>query len=260
MRQLTSLLTCGLILALFLSAGCSTETRLETHRRYSQERIAELERDLQSAQDDNGRLQNELASQKEQAKEIQQESGLQLDEFEELAEENKMLLERLGRSGPLPQELDTMLAAFAAANSDLLSYDTAKGRIRMLSDVTFTLSSDQVKEQVKPVLAALAQICSAEQAEDCRVLIVGHTDDVPIVHEQTKAKHPTNWHLSVHRAIAVKDVLKKHMPEDRLAVMGFGQFKPIAENAPNKQGNPLNRRVEIFIVAGDMEVPSAGLK
>ncbi len=153
-----------------------------------------------------------------------------------------------------------MLAAFAAANSDLLSYDTAKGRIRLLSDVTFTLASDQVKEQTKPVLAALAQICSAEQAEDCRVLIVGHTDDVPIVHEETKAKHPTNWHLSVHRAIAVKDVLKKHMPEDRLAVMGFGEFKPIAENAPNKQGNPLNRRVEIFVIAGDMAVPSAGLR
>ena len=153
-----------------------------------------------------------------------------------------------------------MLAAFAAANSELLNYDTSKGRVRLQSDVTFALASDQVKPQAKPVLAALAQICSAEQAKDCRVLIVGHTDDVPIVRPETKAKHPTNWHLSVHRAIAVMDILKKSMPEDRLAVMGFGQFKPIADNAPKNQGNPLNRRVEIFIVPWDMEVPSAGLK
>ena len=260
MRQLNSLLTCGLVLALLGVAGCSPETRLATANRRSQERIAEIQTELDSAQEDNKRLQDELAIHQEQAKEIQQESELQLAEFENLAEENKMLLERLGRSGPLPKELDTMLAAFAAANSELLSYDAAKGRIRLLSDVTFTTSSDKVKAQAKPVLVALAGICAGKQAEDCRVLIVGHTDDVPIVREETKAKHPTNWHLSVHRAIAVKDVLKQHMPEDRLAVMGFGEFKPIAENAPNKQGNPLNRRVEIFIVAGDLEVPSAGLK
>ena len=260
MRPLTSLLTCGLLLALIVSAGCSAETRLGTQRRYSQERIAELERDRQTARDDNSRLQGELASQQVQAKEIQQESERQRADFEELSAEFEALAERLGRSGPLPQELDAMLAAFAAANSELLSYDTSKGRVRLLSDVTFAFASDQVKGQTKPVLAALAQICSAEQAKDCRVLIVGHTDDIPIVRPETKAKHPTNWHLSVHRAIAVKDVLKKSMPEDRLAVMGFGEFKPIADNAPDNQGNPLNRRVEIFIVPGDLEVPSAGLK
>jgi flagellar motor protein MotB len=56
------------------------------------------------------------------------------------------------------------------------------------------------------------------------------------------------------------ELLKKSMPEERLAVMGFGEFKPIVKNAPNNQGNPLNRRVEIFIVPRDLEVPSAGLK
>ncbi len=260
MRPFTSLVTCGLLLALIVSVGCSSGTSLGNKQRYSDDRIAELERDLQTAQDDKSRLEGELTTQQARTEKIRQESEFQDALFKEALAENKKLAERIGRVGPLPQELDDMLAAFAAANSELLSYDASKGRVSLQSDVTFALGSDVVKSQTKPVLAALAQICSAEQAQDCRVLVVGHTDDVPIVYHETKAKHPTNWHLSVHRAIAVKDVLKKHMPEDRLAVMGFGQFKPIAENAPNKQGNPLNRRVEIFIVAGDMEVPSAGLK
>ncbi len=260
MRRLTSLLTCGLILALLLSAGCSPDTRFGAQRRRSQQRITELESDIQNARDENNRLQGELTSQQALAWRIQQEAQRQQAEFDKLSAELDAMAERAGRTGPLPDKLDAMLTALAETNSELLSYDPLTGRVRLKSDVIFTLGSDQVKAQAKPVLAALAQICSSELAQDCQILIVGHTDDLPIVRSQTKAKHPTNWHLSVHRAIAVMELLKKSMPEDRLAVMGFGQFKPIADNAPNNQGNPLNRRVEIFIVPRDLEVPSAGLK
>ena len=38
------------------------------------------------------------------------------------------------------------------------------------------------------------------------LVVAGHTDDVPIKKAATKAKHPTNWHLSVHRAISVANV------------------------------------------------------
>ena len=258
MRRLTSLLTCGLILALLVSMGCSPDTRLEARRHRSQERLTELESDLQTARDENTRLKGELTSQQALAWRIQDEAQAQSDEFEKLSAELEAMAERAGRTGPLPDELDAMLTALAEANSELLGYDPLKGRVRLKSDVTFTLASDEVKAQAKPVLGALAQICSAELAQDCQILIVGHTDDQPIVH--SKANHPTNWHLSVHRAIAVMEVLKESMPEDRLAVMGFGEFKPIVDNAPNNQGSSLNRRVEIFIVPKDMEVPSAGLK
>ncbi len=259
MRRITSLLTCGLILALFVSAGCSPDTRFGAQRR-SRQRITELQSDLQNARDESKRLQGELTSQQALAWRIQQEAQLQQAEFEKLSKELDAMAERAGRTGPLPDELNAMLTALAETNSELLSYDPLTGRVRLKSDVVFTLSSDDVKAQAKPVLTALAQICSSELAQDCQILIVGHTDDVPIVRPQTKAKHPTNWHLSVHRAVAVMEILKTSVPENRLAVMGFGQFKPIVENAPNNQGNPLNRRVEIFIVPRDLEVPSAGLK
>ncbi len=35
---------------------------------------------------------------------------------------------------------------------------------------------------------------------------------------------------------------------ERIAAMGFGEHHPVAPNKPNKKGNRLNRRVEIWIV------------
>ena len=56
------------------------------------------------------------------------------------------------------------------------------------------------------------------------------------------------------------DILKKSMPEQRLSVMGFGQWRPVEPNQPGQRGNPANRRVEIYIVPKDSAVPSGGLK
>ena len=65
----------------------------------------------------------------------------------------------------------------------------------------------------------------------------------------TKAKHPTNWHLSAHRAISVQKILAgAGVAESRTAVVGMGEFRPIEPNKANKGGNPRNRRVEMYIV------------
>jgi chemotaxis protein MotB len=34
----------------------------------------------------------------------------------------------------------------------------------------------------------------------------------------------------------------------RLSGRGFGEYRPVAANAPNKGGNAKNRRVEIYII------------
>ena len=39
---------------------------------------------------------------------------------------------------------------------------------------------------------------------------------------------------------------------ERGSVRGFGEFRPIVPNEPNKKGNPQNRRVEIYIVPKGM--------
>jgi chemotaxis protein MotB len=102
-------------------------------------------------------------------------------------------------------------------------------------------------------VAAIKSLCgilNTEEGKEFDVLIAGHTDDIPIQRPATRDKHPTNWHLSVHRAISVLNVMKSNDVEpERMSVRGFGEYRPIAPNEPNNKGNEQNRRVEIYIIA-----------
>ena len=63
----------------------------------------------------------------------------------------------------------------------------------------------------------------------------------------------------MHRAIAVQGVLSKAgLTPARIGAMGFGEYHPVAPNAPGKKGNRLNRRVEIWIVPPDRFLTESG--
>lgn len=159
-------------------------------------------------------------------------------------------LRRLGRTGGpiLDPETDAALMQLAQAHPGLMTYDPDLGMVRFQSDLTFALGSVEVQPNAIASLKQLAQILNGSSATGYEVRIIGHTDNVPISRPQTKAQHPTNWHLSAHRSIAVKDVLVgAQVAPQRLLVAGAGEFRPIAPNA--KTGNQANRRVEIYLVA-----------
>jgi hypothetical protein len=103
-------------------------------------------------------------------------------------------------------------------------------------------------------LKAFAEIVNSTAAQPFEIVIVGHTDDVRIS-PGTGKKHPTNWHLSVHRAVAVLFVLNQDGVDfKRMAAMGYGEFRPRVPNPP-KGGNEANRRVEIYLVSRQEHVP-----
>lgn len=159
----------------------------------------------------------------------------------------------------LPPELTGALADWAQqVGTDMVDYDEKTGIVRFKSDLLFDKGDDTVQADALGQLEKLAQILSSPAAEGFDILIVGHTDDIPILKSETLAKHPTNWHLSAHRAIAVEKVIAAAgMNEIRIAVMGMGEFRPIEPNLPNNKGNPRNRRVEIYIVpAGQIHIAS----
>lgn len=258
--RLTSLLLLSAVALVLVCTGCSPDARLQAHQRQSQQQIEALQTDLQVERDRNSSLALQLHTEQARLAQIQDESQIQKDKFNELLLEFEALAERAGSSGLLSAQTSAALIQLAKNNPELLSYDPAKGLVRLKSDFTFAPGSDQLSSDAAPALTSLARICSPEQAGDLQVLVVGHTDDIPIGRPETRAKHPTNWHLSVHRAIAVMDLLKRSMPEQRLAVMGFGQYRPVEPNQAGQRGNPANRRVEIFIVPMDSAVPSGGVK
>ncbi|MCZ6682214.1 MAG: OmpA family protein [Planctomycetota bacterium] len=150
----------------------------------------------------------------------------------------------------LPAELDKALKGFAARFPDVVQYDSQRGAVRWMSDLTFAKGSDEVRQTARTSLAEFARIVNSQAASQFEVVVVGHTDTLPISSPVTKRKHPTNWHLSVHRAIAVMMVLRRNnLDYERMGCMGYGEFHPRVPNPP-RGGNEANRRVEIFLVGG----------
>ena len=163
---------------------------------------------------------------------------------------------------PLDPETDRALTALAAQYPDMIKYDSAKGMLRFASDLTFNSGDDAVQESAKASLAAFSKILTSGAASAYEVFIVGHTDAQPIS-SRTAARHPTNMHLSAHRAIAVRAALAAlGVPADKMYVAGWGEYRPAVPSGP--RGNPpQTRRVEIFLTRstapsmGDMETPAA---
>ena len=136
-----------------------------------------------------------------------------------------------------------------AKGSDLVSFDANRGIVKFKSDLLFEKGSDEVAPSAAEAVKALCRILNTDQAKEFDIIIAGHTDDLPILKPETKAKHRHNWYLSAHRAISVLDVMTANgIVSERVSVRGFGEFRPIVPNEPGKKGNPQNRRVEIYIV------------
>jgi chemotaxis protein MotB len=77
------------------------------------------------------------------------------------------------------------------------------------------------------------------------VRVEGYTDDRPIRTPQ----YPSNWELSAARAASVVHVLVgEGVDSGRLAVVGFGEHQPVADNL-TVAGRNSNRRVLLVILA-----------
>ena len=94
-------------------------------------------------------------------------------------------------------------------------------------------------EQIVPVIAGL--LASLPE----RVVISGHTDNVPIA----TAQFPSNWELSSSRAVNLMRGLMGAQPSlnpARFSALGYSEYRPIASN-DTEEGRAQNRRVEVFI-------------
>jgi len=204
----------------------------------------------------------QLEQMKKQLAAAQQSDSIEVDSLkqqiaaleDDLAKKKELIAsmqQRLLMGGAaLPIELSTMLEDFAKQQPDMVTYDASRGVVKFKSDLLFDKGSANVAASAVESIKALSAILNSEQGKKFDVIVAGHTDDIPIQKPDTREKHPTNWHLSAHRAIAVLNVMESNnVDSKRLSARGFGEFRPIAENKPNKGGNPQNRRVEIYIVA-----------
>jgi chemotaxis protein MotB len=122
-------------------------------------------------------------------------------------------------------------------------------------DISTDILFDSGVAHLSPAaVQALERLAAALAPWPNSVRVEGHTDDRPI----RTAEYPSNWELSAARAASVVHLFMDHgIAPERLAVLGFGQYRPAGSNT-TAVGRNANRRVAIVIL-GRNAAPEAGL-
>ena len=245
--------------AMIITSGCVSDQQfkdLKLQNTAQERRIKELESQLQTAtlELDQAKRQVETLSGKGsiEMQALQQKVAALEDEIAKKKALIDAMQKQLMGGVQLPAELSSMLEDWAKG-SELVSFDAARGIVKFKSDLLFEKGSDEVAPTAMESIKALCGILNTDQAKEFDIIIAGHTDDLPILKPETKAKHPSNWYLSAHRAISVLDVMTGNgVASERASIRGFGEYRPIVPNELDKKGNPQNRRVEIYIIPKGM--------
>jgi len=119
--------------------------------------------------------------------------------------------------------------------------------IEIRTDILFPSGVARLSHPADAVLGSLAGIL-APFGNPLR--IEGYTDDKPI----NTAVYPSNWELSAARAASVARLFaERGISPARLGIIGWGQFRPAADNA-TVEGRNRNRRV-LVVVLSDQATP-----
>ena len=228
----------------------ATQRRCNSERERLNADLANSRSQSKTLQDRIDELEKALGGRERAMTLLERQAGEAQDSLSKMTEIYEKLAAQRVPSGTIvikqiSPELDAALKDFAAKHPGQVEYDAQRGMLKFVSDVLFDSGKDVVKPNAVATIDELAKIVASPAAAKFEVRIVGHTDNDPI--KYSAAQHPTNWHLSVHRAIAVMNVLVKGgMAPDRIGVMGYGEFRPVAPN-DTRTNKALNRRVELYL-------------
>ncbi|MCP3869732.1 MAG: flagellar motor protein MotD [Gammaproteobacteria bacterium] len=124
---------------------------------------------------------------------------------------------------------------------------TSRGiEVEMKSKMLFSSGSARLSSDALSALRGVARIIGPIPNQ---VHVEGHTDNIPI----KTLGFPSNWELSAARAASVVHLFERYgVGSNRMAAIGFGEFRPIADNR-NEQGRQKNRRVALVVLAAEKE-------
>jgi len=115
--------------------------------------------------------------------------------------------------------------------------------INLDDKICYDSGSAELKKEILPALNKIMKII--EKYSENRIIIEGHTDDVPIASKRFR----NNWQLSTERALSVLAYILKSQQLDphRFSAAGYGEFNPIVQNN-TPENRALNRRVDIVVL------------
>jgi len=117
--------------------------------------------------------------------------------------------------------------------------------VQINSDILFATGSAVLEAPARDTVARLAEVLSEVNNA---VRVEGYTDDRPI----RTLQYPSNWELSAARAASVVHLfVRDGIAPDRLAMIGYGEYRPVGDNL-TESGRNANRRVLLVILANDV--------
>jgi chemotaxis protein MotB len=124
--------------------------------------------------------------------------------------------------------------------------------VHIMEELLFPSGSADLKRASLNAMDTLAGILR-RLPNDLRV--EGHTDNVPI----STAQFPSNWHLSVARALNIGYylILQHGLTQERVSIVGYSEYQPLEKN-DTPEHRARNRRVDIVILAGGPQDAQAG--
>ena len=114
--------------------------------------------------------------------------------------------------------------------------------IDIKSSILFSSGGAELSEDAEEVLSIIAGLLNTYPND---LQVEGFTDDRPI----NSKKFPSNWELSSSRAASVVHLFEEEgVNPQRMQAIGYGQYRPIAENT-TAEGRNKNRRVNLVVLA-----------
>jgi len=163
--------------------------------------------------------------------------------FDTLETKESKTLDRQDEHPPLGELSDRLEQALEKLiDGGLASVNSTKEWIEVdiQSSVLFPSGNAAPSRLAKEIVSEVAQLLIEY---DNSIHVEGFTDNIPIQNDF----YPSNWELSAARAAAVVRLLARgKVAPARMAAVGYGEFRPIADNA-TAEGRAKNRRVALII-------------
>lgn len=173
-------------------------------------------------------------------------------EFEPEFEEPEVELLEEPQSTPEPKQIDPNIERLTESLVDQLeeeilsnalsvSYDADKVVVRFSEATTFPSGSDELKDEMFPILEKIENVLSSCQGD---ITVSGYTDDLPV----NSSRYRSNWDLSAARAVSVVHqlIFNNKLDVNRVIAAGRAETNPLAPN-DSPENRAKNRRVEISV-------------
>lgn len=232
-------------LFVFSLSGCAELKQLRVETAQQKTSIEQLQQDNESCQSSLKTAQSLIKVKDGEIKALQtdlksKDSVLKVKESELKAKDVKV-----------KEQSEAFTSMQEAMKAELTSKQVAlkelegKLTLTMVEAILFDSGKADVKPEGVGALKKVADVL--KKTSDQEIVVAGYTDNVQISGRLTKI-YPTNWELSAARAISVVKLLVAEGVDPKLiSASGFGEFRPVADNA-TPEGRAKNRRMEIILM------------